>query len=495
MPKSVILIIGLIALALSGCATSAPTSEPIILTTAVSFATPTAQSNPVEVTRTVVTAVPSPTPAVCTPLPEGMTLTIKPASENAITLELTGLQPGEKPHFIFTQEKSDDMFQMEEYDMRPVGEAGLFTHTMRLSSPFDSPDWQIKVLHARGVVCMEITLPLEETAVPANPAAIKTGAPILFARDNDLWRADRNGQNIQRLTEGNLLADWFAPNEIGDPWWMGGLPPQVHVSPDGRWLAFTQTGRNLVVIDITGTEPPRLHDLDGWASIFTWSPDSQSIAYNKTPHFLLNSDQSGIFIYDIAAGSAHRLLAQDGGNLVWSPDGRFLAFACCFDFDAGIEPSPGEIRQVELATGQETIVGETWTGVASGSPPICWDADGAVGIETANPATCSFERPYLSAISPDNQQTAVLSLRFPGDEELFRLLLVKDRASDEILWQQEIPLAQTAFWSPDGQSLLLGNNYFYGKDAAIWQIPADGGAAAKLLLPNALLLDLIVAWQ
>lgn len=65
-----------------------------------------------------------------------------------------------------------------------------------------------------------------------------SGPPILFVRGDDLWRVDLTRQNIQRLTEGELLADWFAPNVIGAPWWMGGLPPQVHVSPDGRQLAF-----------------------------------------------------------------------------------------------------------------------------------------------------------------------------------------------------------------------------------------------------------------
>lgn len=130
------------------------------------------------VTLQIVTPEPSPTPAVCTPLPEGMTLTIKPASANDIALELTGLQPGEQPHFIFTQEKPDGMYQMEEYDMPPVGEDGQFVHTIRLSSPYESPDWQIKIIHARGAACIEITLPLEETAVsPSKPLAPQVNCP------------------------------------------------------------------------------------------------------------------------------------------------------------------------------------------------------------------------------------------------------------------------------------------------------------------------------
>lgn len=139
--------------------------------TAVS-ATPTSVQR-VEVTRLVTTAEPSPTPAVCSPLPNGMSFSITPGLDQyeqaTITIELTGLAPGEELHFIYSQTKPDGAYKMEEWDMGPVGENGRFTHTTHLSSPYDDPEWQIKVLHARGVVCADITLPPAENETLPRP--------------------------------------------------------------------------------------------------------------------------------------------------------------------------------------------------------------------------------------------------------------------------------------------------------------------------------------
>ena len=151
------------------------------------------------------------------------------------------------------------------------------------------------------------------------------------------------------------------------------------------------------------------------------------------------------------------------------------------------------MRQVELATGNVTSVGETWIGVASGPPPTCWSAEGAVGIDVAEPVTCSYGRPYPHGISPDGTQQAYLALRSPDDEEYFHLLAVKNVAADKPIWQREVPLVQKVYWSPDGQHLLLGSDYF-APETTIWRIPADGRIEAEIVLSDALLLDVIAVW-
>lgn len=327
------------------------------------------------------------------------------------------------------------------------------------------------------------------TAVPIDPAAIQTGAPLLFARDNDLWRADINGQNEQRLTEGQLLADWFAHTASSDPWWWGGFPPQVHISPDGRWLAFNQNGHNLVLVDITGTEETRISPLNGAPTFFTWSPDSRQFVFGSHP----------LKLYDVATNSITNLLSGYGQGVydpVWSPDGRFLAFACCF---AKPDPRPyegvltGEIRQLELASGAVETVGETLNSVGGGTPTICWSLDGTAGIDVALPVACSYEPSFSSAYSPTYTQHAYLSLRSPDDVELFRLLIIAP--ADEPILQREVPQVQKLFWSPDGQWLLLGNDHYYVEQTAIYRLPADGSGEAEILLPNALLLNVVAAWQ
>lgn len=727
--------------------------------TVTEFVHEIAQFRPVQtdegVTLQITTPEPSPTPAVCSPLPEGLTFTVTPISDAGVTMELTGLQPGEEPYLIFIQDRPDGEYRAEEWGMEPADENGRFFYKTNLSSSYENPDWQIKVIHAHGVVCTEIKMPPEATAVPAmqdreimpllatspdsqwqvttrasdqvppeadeteqfpngkfrvemlvehvdgsqtwtavaewrgwglgltypepvrwsvdgrffyfanvpvpdgcsifvnggnlwrldldsgaitevapyiglvmalspdetklavnasygrgflirdlatgdeqsiplpqpgeqwkpsglkwspdgqhllltqatnpcspgetktavvridvddlsattilepdernftllewvqnnevrlrdasgriwfmdvfsgelalsetavtpNPSAIKTGAPILFLRDNDLWRADLNGQNEQRLTTGQLLADWGIDKlPAFDPWWAGGFPPHIHISPDGRWLAFTQTGRNLVLVDVTGAQSPRFHKLEGWAMIFTWSPDSQRLAYSIQPHFLLDRDQSGIYVYDVVTGRSDRLLSQDGGNLVWSPDSRFLAFSCCF---SETQPGPtehtdeGEVRQVELTSRDVITVGETWIGVASGPPTICWSADGTVGIEVIEPVTCSFDPQAMGGL-PGDTRYAYFFIQSPDDEH-FHWLGVKDIASDDILWEREVPLVQRVHWSPDGQYLILGNNFFAG-DKTIWRMTADGEEVERLL-PDALLLDVVAVWE
>jgi hypothetical protein len=107
----------------------------------------------VAVTR-VVTAEPSPTPADCTPLPDDMTAEIVLATDTAVSLALTGLQPGESLVFL-TSGRSER--EGARYDWRPartVGEDGRFEETIRLNPDHTSiTEWEIKVIHARGVVC------------------------------------------------------------------------------------------------------------------------------------------------------------------------------------------------------------------------------------------------------------------------------------------------------------------------------------------------------
>lgn len=112
----------------------------------------------------ITTPEPSPTPAVCTPLPESMTLAVTPLTDTEISVALSGLQPGESLHIIYRREGIDDGTQIEDYDLPPVGENGRYNQTQNLRPSEAGPDtWQIKVIHSRGVACTEITLPPPES--------------------------------------------------------------------------------------------------------------------------------------------------------------------------------------------------------------------------------------------------------------------------------------------------------------------------------------------
>jgi hypothetical protein len=110
----------------------------------------------VAVTR-VVTAEPSPTPADCTPLPDDLTAEIVLATDTAVSLELTGLQPGESLIFLTTGRSEQESARYDRRPARTVGEDGRFEETIRLNQDHTSiTEWEIKVIHARGVVCFEM---------------------------------------------------------------------------------------------------------------------------------------------------------------------------------------------------------------------------------------------------------------------------------------------------------------------------------------------------
>ncbi len=114
----------------------------------------------VEVTRVVGTAEPSPTPAECTPLPEGMMVEIIPTAENSFILEITGLQEHEELIIIISGQTA---VNSAEITFQPIADSvvdGRYTDHVNLSS-YEIPHWQGKVIHARGVACFEFSLPLE----------------------------------------------------------------------------------------------------------------------------------------------------------------------------------------------------------------------------------------------------------------------------------------------------------------------------------------------
>lgn len=330
------------------------------------------------------------------------------------------------------------------------------------------------------------------TAIPTR--MISTDRPLLFVRDNDLWRAGIDGQNLEQLTHGEMLADWFKTNSLGDRWWSGGFPPQLFISPNGRWIAFTQTGREIRLIDITNMELPRKVPLKEGAMIFVWSPDSTIIAY---------SQPSGNYLYDVNSNRVSFLNDNQGVNHVWSPDGRYLAYGCCFEesepYDGG---NLGQIQRFDLLSSEVDAVGETWLRVASGSPAICWDAAGNVGIEFENPIVCSNERLYPFNLSPDQTRIAILSVRDPDGEVYFQRLIMEDFDSDVILWERDFDLIlRSVRWTPDGQHMLLTvsqeeQEFSNGAaDDSLYRLPATGQGELELLLKNALLLEIVPQWM
>lgn len=339
-------------------------------------------------------------------------------------------------------------------------------------------------------------------ALGATPIGVLDAATpnliVLFARDDDLWRTDLNGELLEQLTEGGMLK--WGMSQRGDDWWVLASiyrPPQV--SPDGRWIVLSQTGLDLILVDVVTHARTRLPGRG--APIVAWSPDSCHFAYVPEP-----VDGAELYLYDIRSGQAKRLIVMEEDtsgvgirDVVWSPDGRAIAFACCF---ASAHPEyrgdlVGEIRRFDVVSRQTEVVGEIRVPVA-GSHRLCWTADGQL-ITTTGPipdACCSYAPPRSpAAISPDSLRFAELAPIPSGQPDWSgpSHLIVGEIVTGRVLWQQELAInAKTVAWSPDSQYLLLDDDL---ADSPIWRIEADGTGDLEQIVEDGFLLQVVFIWQ
>ena len=195
------------------------------------------------------------------------------------------------------------------------------------------------------------------------PAISADGKTIVFEHDFGVWKLDTASRrtapvklDINAETEENMSevrtftarADDFdlapnsrrvvlsihgevftAPVEEGDVRQITDNPArdrEVRYSPDGKWIAFAsdRSGREEIFVtpsDGAG-DATRLTDLDVLKNAYRWSPDSKAIAFT-TSDFKL-------YKVDVASHAATELASSKYGSVsggVWSPDGKWIAYA------------------------------------------------------------------------------------------------------------------------------------------------------------------------
>ena len=136
------------------------------------------------------------------------------------------------------------------------------------------------------------------------------GTRIVFTYAGDLYTADREGQDVRRLSV-----------EIGEE-------SHPAFSPDGRWIAYTGTyggNADVYVIPSEGGQPRRLTWHPGPDIVRGWSPDGRAVLFTSPRH--LTYQRGGqLFTVALAGGLPQALpmpIAYDGA---WSPDGRKIAY-------------------------------------------------------------------------------------------------------------------------------------------------------------------------
>ncbi len=102
----------------------------------------------------------TPTPE-CLPVP-GVDLDVAPLSANAVRIKITGLNSNEHVTLVFYSEAPGQSVRIENGPIKVMSENGSLEYTQGNLvdlTPGSPEDWQIQVIHSRGVACTIISLP------------------------------------------------------------------------------------------------------------------------------------------------------------------------------------------------------------------------------------------------------------------------------------------------------------------------------------------------
>ncbi|MEP7325131.1 MAG: PDZ domain-containing protein [Gemmatimonadota bacterium] len=255
----------------------------------------------------------------------------------------------------------------KDFDVKTLGAGGgvvVYEQAgyLHLFDPATSQDRQL-VINVRG------DLPWAEprwtdvaplaTAVSLSPS----GARALIEARGEIFTVPAEKGDVRNLTHSPGAADrapvwspdgrqvaWFSDADgeyrlmIGS---QDGLQPPREIrldkptfyydpawSPDGKYLAFTDAGRNLWMVDVVSGQATRV-DGDNYAHpertlLPVWSPDSRWIAYAKR----LTTQFRALMVYSVPERKVRQITdgLSDAGTPAWDASGKYLYFLASTDY-------------------------------------------------------------------------------------------------------------------------------------------------------------------
>jgi tricorn protease len=165
---------------------------------------------------------------------------------------------------------------------------------------------------AAALVSCFLLLPITASAevkLPRHPTYAK--GRVAFSYLGDIWIADENGANAQRITD-NKARDIYP-----------------RFSPDGNWIAFSSNrdgNYDVYVVASTGGKPKQLtfHSADD--NVVGWSPDGKRILFSSTRGNGAFPTIATLFEVSVESGIEQPVSTDWGANGSYSPDGKKLAF-------------------------------------------------------------------------------------------------------------------------------------------------------------------------
>jgi len=346
------------------------------------------------------------------------------------------------------------------------------------------------------------------TAEPSAAAGVLP-APLLFMREGQIVRLERDGKTVTPITH----------EQPGQPDILA--VTDFDVSPVDGSLAYVVQGsgaNTLVRTDAQGQQRTVLLE-NAAVSVPRWSPDGSQIALNiwASPE-QTDGQPGGVYLIPATGGELQLLQANDRNDPAspatdargymahrWSPDGKRLLLSA---YSLSVETCSAAVKDISsgalvpiqapegmvsgCGSGQWSVDGSTiYIGMAHPGPqppvPGLWQADPETGAITPF-IQGKFEVGYqlvtnhrpLEDGSVYAFQASVDKLPEPFNGVMPQYkLFVLGKTDGMALRDEEFPVTGQALWAADNSGVVADLAYPDGNVVTAW-IPIDGGAVVQL---------------